>query len=316
MAPRNYNSSYAKGWSYHGRQTCNDFACCTRCNNWSWADRLKACGGKCQCGAWFGEAGSKAKGNKGGGGHSGSGGYGGGGSSGKGEWAYSGSKWQQWQTAASEEELLASALENFSGSAAAPPAVQAAIKALREVYKTEEHKPKWDETKQAHMAAQKLVVAGRSAVKTRAESVKKLEDKLESSKALLVQEQKDLEETEAKAKACSEAFDLASQQAQPDHLDDEVDESEAGSKASSEEVVTMVAEYAALGAKIEAAKNATIEREKKDIDLAARLQSRAAEQTATGAVKRIRADGGNVEMEAETEQEVAALAALVAPALG
>jgi hypothetical protein len=65
----------------------------------------------------------------------------------------------------------------------------------------------------------------------------------------------------------------------------------------------MGTEYAAMGARFEAAKLDFADKEKKKSDMAARVQTRAAAQAATGAVKRIRADGGNVVMEAEQETQ-------------
>jgi hypothetical protein len=76
-------------------------------------------------------------------------------------------------------------------------------------------------------------------------------------------------------------------------------------------VATSRAEYEAAGARYEAAKQEAADRDNKTAETAARVQTRAAEQAATGAVKRIRADGGNVSMEAEQETQDS-----VAPAQG
>jgi hypothetical protein len=171
--------------------------------------------------------------------------------------------------------------------------------------KEESTKPKWSEASYAHTAAQKAVVKGRASVNTRHENIKRLEEKIEAEKEKLVQDKKDLEEAEVKAVEAARVIqELATEQlARPAITEEEVEGSEADDKASKDAITAMGTEYAAMGARFEAAKLDHADKEKKKSEMAARVHTRAAEQAATGAVKRIRADGGTVSMEAEQETQ-------------
>jgi hypothetical protein len=312
MAPytaKGYYASYRPPVQQAGYSA---YAGCTRCDNWCWAARLHDCGGKCTCGAWFGETRTKAA-SKGGGG---SGGYGGGGKAGKAYWAGGGSK-GQWASEASEEEKLAGLLGKLAGSAAvAAPELQAAMQVLLAALpqKEENSRPKWRDANQAHTAAQKAVAKGRASVYTRQEGIKTLEEQIEVEKQKLVQDKKDLEEAEGKeVEAARVVQELSTEQlARLAATEEDVELGDAGAKADKDDAVEASrAEFEAAGARYEAAKQEAADKKNKTAETAARVQTRAAEQAATGAVKRIRADGGNVSMEAEQETQDS-----VAPAQG
>jgi hypothetical protein len=193
--------------------------------------------------------------------------------------------------------------------------LQAAVQILLAAFpqKEESSKPKWRDASHAHTAAQKAVAKGRASVNTRQEGIKMLEEKIEVEKERLVQDKKDLEEAEGRAvEAARVVQELATEQlARPAATEEDVECSEADAKASKDAVAATLAEYEAAGARHEAAKQDAADKEKKQAETAARVHTRAAEQAATGAVKRIRADGGNVSMEAEQETQDSA-----APAQG
>jgi hypothetical protein len=310
MAPYSATKGYYGAYRPPAQQGgYSAFANCTRCDNWSWASRLHDCGGKCSCGGWFGETRSKAA-SKGGGGN----GFGGGGKAGKAYWGGGGSK-GAWTSEASEDEKMASFLGKLAGSAVvASPELQAAVQLLIAVIpqKEESSKPKWREVGQAHAAAQKEAQKKRMAVHTRRDLIKGLEERIEGEKLKLVQEKKELEEAEVKEVEAGKAVQdfSTAQAARLAASEDETEPSEASASMDQDEAVAIEAsrvESEASQARYEAALQGAAARKNKKAEAAARVQTRSAEQAATGAVKRIRADGGNVSMEAEQEtQECAA----------
>jgi hypothetical protein len=185
--------------------------------------------------------------------------------------------------------------------------LQAAMQALLAVLpQKEENKPKWRDANQACSAAQKAVAKCRAAAYTRQESIKALEDKLDGEKQKLVQDKKELEEAEVTAvEAARVVKELSTEQAARLAATEEEDEpNEAGAKADTD--AAMDAERAifeAASVRFKAYEQGAADKESKIAEAAARVQTRAAEQAATGSVKRIRADGGNVSMEAEQETQ-------------
>ena len=310
MAPYSAKGYYGSYRPPVQQASYSAYAGCTRCENWCWAARLHDCGGKCTCGAWFGETRTKAA-SKGGGGS----GYGGGGKAGKAYWGGGGSK-GQWANEASEEEKLAGMLGKLVGSAAvAAPELQAAMQVLLAALpQKEENTPKWRDANQAHTASQKAVAKCRASAYTRQEGIKLLEEKIEGEKQKLVQDKKELEEAEVKeVEAARVVQELSTEQlARFAATEEDVELNDASVKADKDDVVEAARVECEAGiARYEAVKQEAAEKKNKSAEAAARVQTRAAEQVATGAVKRIRADGGNVSMEADQETQDSA-----APAQG
>jgi len=293
MAP---NHIYSNGWktvSYKGHSN-DPYVTCSRCPLWIFSYKLKACGGKCKCGGKFQESVAKAAGSKGGGG----GGYYGG-AAGKGHWQ-GGAKGSAWYEP--EVDAVADLLGKFAAIAADKPEVQAALELLREVYpsKGEDLKPRWNEASQAHTAAQKAVVKAKATVSTRADNIKRLEEKLEAEKEGLIQANKDLEEAIGKAGETARIIkELTSVQLDKAACDSESEHQQAEDKSIDASLEAAISEREALRSRMLAVEKDIGEKQIVKAEATSRNCTRAAEQTATGAVKRIRADGGNVVMEDE-----------------
>jgi hypothetical protein len=212
---------------------------------------------------------------------------------------------------------MASFLGKLAGNAAvASPELQAAVQMLIAVIpqKDESSRPKWREVGQAHAAAQKEAQKKRMSVHTRLDLIKGLEERIEGEKLKLVQEKKELEDAEVKEVEAGKAVQEFSteQAARLAAIEEEAEPNEASVNADTDDVVEASrVECEAAVARYEAVKQEAAAKKNKNAETAARVQTRAAEQVATGAVKRIRADGGNVSMEAEQETQESA-----APAQG
>jgi hypothetical protein len=285
MAP---NQSYSNGWQTvsYNRRSNDPYATCSHCPLWVFSYKLKACGGKCKCGGKFQELATKAAWGKGGGG----GGY-------KGHWQ-GGAK----GSASCEPEV--DAVEDLFGKLAAmgadKPEVQAALALLRGVLpaKGEDLKPRWNEASQAHTAAQKAVVKAKATVSTRADNIKRLEGKLEAEKEGFLQASQELEECIGKAGETARIIkELTSAQLEKAAHGAECELQQAEDKSNDESLEAAISEREALRSRMVAIEKDIGEKQSVKAEANSRNCTRAAEQTATGAVKRIRADGGTVLME-------------------
>jgi DNA repair exonuclease SbcCD ATPase subunit len=252
---------------------------------WVFSHRLQGCGGKCKCGGKFQESAAKASWGKGGGG---------GGSKGHWQGGAKGSAWYE-----PEVDVAAEFFGKLAALAADKPEVQAAMELLRGVYpsKGEDIKPRWNEASQAHTAAQKAVVKAKAAVCSRADNIKRLEEKLEAEKEALSQANKDLEEAAGKAGETARIIkELTSVQLDKAASSD-CELQQAEDKSNDEILEAAVSERDALRSRLLAVETVIGEKQNSQAEASSRNGTRAAEQTATGAVKRIRADGGVVLME-------------------
>jgi hypothetical protein len=253
--------------------------------------RLKACGGKCKCGGKFQESAAKAAWGKGGGG----GGY-------KGQW-HGGAKGSAW--CEPEVDAVADLLGKFAAIAADKPEVQAALELLRGVYpsKGEDLKPRWNEASQAHTAAQKAVVKAKATVNTRADNIKRLEEKLEAEKEAFILSNKDLEEAIGKAGETARIIkELTSAQLDKAASGSECELQQAEDKSNDDSLEAAISEREALRSRMLAIDKVIGEQQSAKAEATSRNCTRAAEKTATGAVKRIRADGGTVLMEDDKDE--------------